>query len=466
MNQPPGRLDTLSPGPGLAPLTCVRWRILALLLAFSFLSWFNRMSMPVAYDERIRHQLGISAEAIGYVYSALLFAYMLCMTPGGWFADHYGSRRALAVMGLGSALFVAATGVVGLVALSVTATVVALLAVRAALGVFTAPIYPGSGHAIARWLPARQRAAANGAVMGAAVVGIAASYYAFGTLLDLFDWPAAFLATGTVTGLLAVLWVWYATDLPVQHPGVNPSELHWIRSGDRAVPARDVGSEAIMAADPLPPPRTAPHSADSGSWRALLTNRSLVLLTLSYAAVGYIEYLFFFWMHYYFDEVLKVGKDTSRLYATILYLAMAAGMFLGGWLADRLSGSWGRRAGRTVVVVGGMLLGAALLGAGLLAPEPEWIVLCFALALAAVGATEGPFWATALELGGRRGATAAGIFNTGGNAGGVLAPVVTPLVSSAYGWLWGIGLGGLVCLAGVCLWGWIDPGAHGDETPG
>src|SRR5262245_20873851 len=111
-----------------------------------------------------------------------------------------------------------------------------------------------------------------------------------------------------------------------------------------------------------------------------------------------------------------------------------------------------------------MALGAALLGLGLLASEPAWIVLRFARARAAVGGTEGPFWATALELGGRRGATAAGIFNTGGNAGGVLAPVVTPLVGAAFGWEWAIGLGSLVCLAGVSLWGWIDLSTPGDGT--
>src|SRR5262249_29309772 len=150
-----------------------------------------------AYDERIRAELGITEQAIGYVYSALLFAYMLCMTPGGWLVDRIGARRALAGMGLGSGLVVAATGGVGLGALAAAATAVALLAVRALLGVFTAPVSPGSSHALARWLPARQRAAANGAVMAAALVGIAASYYAFGTLLDLFDgWPAAFLLTG------------------------------------------------------------------------------------------------------------------------------------------------------------------------------------------------------------------------------------------------------------------------------
>src|SRR5260370_25889646 len=165
------------------------------------------------------------------------------MTPGGWFADRRGAWLALTVMGFGSALFVALTGAVGLAALSGTALVAALLAVRAALGVFTAPIYPGSGHAIARWFPVRQRAAANGAVMGAALLGIAACYHVFGTLLDLFDWPAAFIIISAVTALLALVWAWYARDLPAQHPKVNSAELHWIGTGDFDETRRDATSE-------------------------------------------------------------------------------------------------------------------------------------------------------------------------------------------------------------------------------
>src|SRR5438132_10673234 len=113
MSQPASRLPTSVPIAIRYP-TSVRWRILALMLAFSFMSWFNRVSMSVAYDERIQAERGISEEVIGSVYSALLFAYMLCMTPGGWFADRYGARLALTLMGFGSALFVALTGVVGL----------------------------------------------------------------------------------------------------------------------------------------------------------------------------------------------------------------------------------------------------------------------------------------------------------------------------------------------------------------
>ncbi len=448
--------------------TWVRWRVVALLLAFSFMSWFNRVSMSAAYDERIQNQLHISEEAIGWVYSALLFAYMLFMTPGGWLADRIGPRGTLALMGFGSALFVALTGVVGLVAQTASTTLLLLLVIRALMGAFTAPIYPASGRALLHWLPARQRAGANGAIMGAALLGIACTYFGFGVLLDRFDWPTAFLITGGVTAVLAVIWTCYATNWPRQHPGVNAAELHWIGSQTLHLPIASDSSVSLRAANPSH--RLVVHAAQPATWWTLLHNRSLMLLTLSYAAIGYFEYLFYFWMHYYFDGVLKLGKTESRVYAMILYLAMAAGMFLGGWISDRLQRTWGRRVGRTAVAVGGMLGGAILLGVGLLATEPAAIVVWFALALAAVGATEGPLWATALELGGRQGGTAAGIFNTGGNAGGAIAPIATPLVSQALGWLWGIGLGSLVCLVGVILWFWIDPsegeGEHTEEMSG
>ena len=105
----------------------------------------------------------------------------------------------------------------------------------------------------------------------------------------------------------------------------------------------------------------------------------------------------------------------------------------------------------------GMIGSAALLGAGIWAKEPAWIVFWFSLALGAVGMAEGPFWTTVVELGGRRGGTAAAILNTGGNGGGMLAPFLTPRVASVFGWQWGIALGGIICLLGAFLWCWIVP---------
>ena len=146
--------------------TNVRWRIVGILLAFSFMSWFNRVSMAVAYDEQIKNQFGISEQAMGAVYSAFLIAYMVCMTPGGWLADRFGPWLALVVMGIGSGLFGILTGCVGYMAqpaAGIDASLSGILAggvgvlaqpagqilllfliVRTTMGIFTAPIYPAS----------------------------------------------------------------------------------------------------------------------------------------------------------------------------------------------------------------------------------------------------------------------------------------------------------------------------------
>jgi ACS family D-galactonate transporter-like MFS transporter len=190
--------------------TRVRWHILALLVAFSYLSWFNRVSMAVAYDERIKEEYGISEKAIGTVYSAFLLSYAICMTPGGWFIDRFGPRIALAVVGFGSAIFGALTGAAGLIPLTGGGLLLALLVVRPLMGIASAPIYPSTSRLVSHWLPLRQRSWANGVVSAAALIGIASTFSVFGGLIDRLGWQAAFLLMGTATALVAAVWTVYA----------------------------------------------------------------------------------------------------------------------------------------------------------------------------------------------------------------------------------------------------------------
>ena len=141
---------------------------------------------------------------------------------------------------------------------------------------------------------------------------------------------------------------------------------------------------------------------------------------------------------------------------------LAAGMIIGGWLADRFHAPARDGKGRALVPMIAMITGSLFLWLGLLSHDTSLIVTGLAMALVGVGATEATVWTTAVELGGARGATAAGICNTGGNLGGLLAPILTPLVShtvmsqfgvsDAAGWQWGIGLGSIVFLLGAGLW--------------
>jgi MFS family permease len=444
----------------------VRWHIVAILVAYSFMTWFNRVSMSVAYDERLKNGYGIRPEEMGVVYSAFLFFYMLCMTPGGWLIDRFGAWSALVIMGLGSAFFGALTSYAGHpLILEAGLVFTALLVIRSLMGALTAPIYPAAARVVAHRLPMGQRARANGLIQGAAAVGIACAFPVFGTLIDWVDWPGAFLISAAVTALIALVWLVYARDNPRRHgdsemPRASSEPL----SQSGTIPSSD--ETGIVAASRVHIAPVDFSNTEPPLWR----QRSLWLLTLSYAAVGYVEYLFFFWMHFYFEDILRLGQSESRWYAAVLTLAMAAGMVVGGLIADRLRIGGDLRWRQALVPVCGLCMGAVLLVLGVLADQTAMIVLLLSLALAAVGACEAPTWTLATEMGGRRGGTAAAICNTGGNAGGLIAPIVTPLasrwvsqqfqLSETAGWQWGIALGSVIAVVGAVLWLWINPSEH------
>jgi sugar phosphate permease len=423
----------------------VRWQIVALLFAFSFLSHFNRTSMPVAANKSIMKEFDISPTVMGTIYSGFLLTYTLCMIPGGWFSDRKGAWAALAVMGCGSGLFCALTGLPGTAILSASLMIPSFLVIRSLMGLFSAPIYPACARVVSLWIPFPQRSWANGLVNGAAFLGIASTFVVFGGWIDRFGWPIAFVISGVCTALVALVWILYATDRPSQHRSVNAAELRWIHA-----------AEPVPSGTALKPTQETSNPANHG-WHALLRNRSLIFLTMSYASIGYFEYLFQYWMHYYFLNVLHMEETQSDYYASLPPLALIVTVPLGGWISDRLVRAYGYRWGRAIVPIAGMITGAALLYVGALATSEVWIVIWFSLALGAIGACEGPCWATAIELGGRQGATAGGIFNMGGNVGGLIAPIATPWIGQHFNWLTALGVGSVVCGYGAILWLWIDP---------
>ncbi|MBI1915865.1 MAG: MFS transporter [Planctomycetes bacterium] len=403
----------------------MRWRILLLMMVFVALAQFNRYTIMVAGTEQLIREDYISETKMGLVYSAFLLLYTLFMMPGGWFIDRFGPRAAWLELGFGSVVFVALTGLTGRLWTDPVALWVALLVVRALLGAVNAPLHPTGARLVSNWIPPSGASTANGLVIGAAGAGIALAPVLFGPLIDRFGWPDAFQITAAVTLVVTLLWALWGRDKP---PGTTE----------------------------LRPARRA-RSLTPGQFVLLLKNRSLLYLTASYALVGYFEYLFFWWAKYYFENKLALPKETGRLYTTILNLAIVPGMVLGGWFSDRALSRLGLRRGLAFIPIYGLLLSSLAVILGLLAPTPKTILVCFAVAMAAVGASEGSFWTTAVYIGGSRGGTAAGILNTGGNAGGLLAPVLTPVISAALGWQVGFGMAAVVCLGGAGLWLYIDP---------
>lgn len=430
--------------------TWVRWRILALLCLFVGLGHFNRISMSVAGPE-IQKTYHVSDTEMGAIFSAFLASYTLCMTPGGWIIDRFGPKAALAGLGVGSALFVSLTSLGGIGTTTVGGAILSFQAIRVLAGGFNAPLHPATSRMIHQWFPATQRSLANGLATAAAPLGIALTYVLFSRLIGVVGWEWAFVVNGTLTLSLAIVWLLYAKNDPSQHAGVNTREWRTI-----------VG----LSVSSVRAPRGEAMVAMKTSWREFFRNRSLFLITASYVSIGYFQYLLFYWIEKYFRDVAMFTPSQSQNYSTIATLSMVVTMPLGGLVSDRLSMRMGRGLARKTVVMSGMSAASLFLVLATLSTSALPMVAFFTLALGSLGLVEGPFWTTAVDLGGRLGGTSAAIFNTGGNIGGIVAPVLSPWLGENYGWQWSMGLGSLICFAGVIFWIWIAPPENEPDTRG
>jgi MFS family permease len=406
-----------------------RWRIVVLLMGYAALGHFNRVGISVAGDEMFIPQLGIGETQMGWVYTAFLIVYTIGMLPGGWLIDRIGSARTMTLLGLTMGVFVVSTGVLGWFAGSPFALWIGLLAIRGLAGACSAPLHPAAAHVVSDVMPPNRRASANGAITAGALIGIACCYPGFGWLMDAVTWPWAFVVSGSVLIAYAVLWRMLAW----------PSLPH--------LPQPTTSHEAASSAQEKTPAQA----------RSLLRQRNLWLLTLSYAAYGYFQYLFFYWMGYYFKEVLQTPKDDARWASFWIMLAMGGGMAIGGRITDVACELLGTMHGRRAVVLAGMGLGAVFGAIAVNVSGFASVTVCLALAMAAAGMVEGVFWTTATDFGGRSRGLSAAFMNTGGNVGGLISPVLTPIMAEHIGWSGSIVVACAISGVGGCMWFLMKP---------
>jgi MFS family permease len=259
-------------------------------------------------------------------------------------------------------------------------------------------------------------------VIAGAVIGIAFSYPAFGWLIDRMNWPLAFVVSGFM--LIGYSLLWRRITLPITHGSAwNTASV----------------TSSVTEVNTATP------------WD-LLWNRNLWLLSLSYAAYGYFQYLFFYWMDYYFKSVLHVPDVEARWASFWIMLAMGAGMAVGGMSTDFVCQRLGNALGRRSIVIFGMGFGAVFGLLGVNVTGQINVAMCLAISMAALGMCEGVFWTCATDIGGKSRGFSGAFMNTGGNVGGLISPVLTPVMAQQMGWPGAITVACLIAALGGAVW--------------
>jgi len=384
------------------------WGLVLLLAATATAAYLCRVNVSVA-GALIMEEYGLSQAQMGRVFSAFLLGYTLFMLPGGLLADGWGARRTISRLAWGWAALTALHALLPRAApgVSVLPVVAALVVLRFTMGVAAAPTYPAAVQGVAKWIPSWAHGRANGLVIGSVGLGSAIAPPFVTAVMLPWGWRAAMVASALPALALAAAWL-FMREPPAHEP-------------------RGGGADSRPVAA-----RTGAHA--QAMWR-LFRAPGFGWLTLSYSLQGYVGYIFIFWFYLYLVQVRHFTLVEGAVWSSLPWVLSALSIPAGGWVSDRLVRTclgpvWGRRlvpivgmGGAGVFISIGAHTSAAWLAAGSLA-----------VATALVLSVEGPFWATAAGLAGSRSATGGAIMNTGCNIGGLVSPMLTPVLGEAFGW--------------------------------
>lgn len=397
--------------------TRVRYLVIALIFVITSLNYADRSTFSIA-GAAASDELGLNAVETGFILSAFAWAYATAQIPGGALLDRFGTRPVyIAAIATWSG-FTAVQGFAGF--LFGGSIVLQLFVMRFLVGLCEAPSFPGNARIVAAWFPARERGTASAIFNSAQYFSLVAFAPLMGWVVHELGWRAVFFVMGGL-GLLAALAFGSFIRDPVRHKWINRAELDLIREGGGLV---ELDSQA------------KDKRAATFTWnnvRQLLTSRMMIGIYLGQYCINVLTYFFVTWFPIYLVKDRGFDILQAGFVAAIPALCGFLGGVAGGVISDRLLARTGSLTlARKAPLLGGMLL-ASLIMVAASVDSQIGVILLMSLAFFGKGvASLG--WAVMSDVAPRQLAgLAGGVFNTFGNAAGIVTPIVVGILVAQAG---------------------------------
>jgi MFS transporter, ACS family, glucarate transporter len=401
------------------------WKMVMLLCATATASYICRVNVSTA-GPLLMEEFGLSQIEMGRVFSAFLLGYALFQVPAGAMADKWGAAK---VLGWAAWLWVSLTVIQSLTGwgpLQVNAgfALVVFLISRFLLGVSESPTFPGAAKGVSMWVPPGFQGRANGIVIAAVGLGSAIAPPLVSNIMVHSGWRIALIVTAIPALIIAILWT-----------RIKGFETKHILTDKVAVKAEDAGTAT-----------------------ANFKSASFILLTISYTLQGYVGYIFVSWFYIYLVQERHFSLLNGAWMSSLPWVLSIISIPLGGLISDRLAaGKLGPVWGSRIIPVTGMAMSGILISIGAHTGNAIIAAVTLAFATAFVLCVEGPFWAMMINISGENSGKAGGIMNMGSNLGGLISPMLTPLIASYIGWENALHIAAVLSLIAAGLWLGIKP---------
>jgi ACS family glucarate transporter-like MFS transporter len=422
--------------PRASKQTHVRWFLVFWIFLLAAIAFLDRVNISIA-GPTIADSYGISDLQLGGIFSALLWGYALFQTIGGRLVDRLGPRRVLAAGVVWWAIFTALTAVTPW---GTRLSLVWFVIVRFMLGAGEAVMFPASNQFLARWIPKRERGAANGLIFAGVGAGSGLSAPLISYLIFRYGWRASFWVCAGIGLVAGLVWYVVSRDRPDEHPRVSPAERELISSGLTLTP-ENMPQEAV---------RLVP-------WRRVLTSKDVLAVTTSYFCFGYVAWIFFSWFYKYLVRVRGLDLKSSAVFTMMPFIAMAVFCIVGGKISDELTRLHGARVGRCLLASIAILIAGIFVGAGALAENARIASIILAGGAGALYVSQSSFWSVTADLAGNSSGSVSGFMNMGAQIGGAVTTQLTPWIAKEFGWTASFMVAAGLCVIGSGMWLLVDP---------
>ncbi len=389
--------------PGTAAASAQRWGRRHLLIALCVLAviigYTDRVNMSVA-SVAMRTQFGWTQTTKGFVLSAFFVGYISFLFIGGWLATRFGGKRVLGV-----AVFIWSVCTL-LTPLAASESLTVLIAVRIAMGIGEAAIFPATYELFGRWVPPVERTGAIAALFSGISIGTVVGLAATAWITARYGWPLAFYGFGIVGLVWVAIWFGSVSNDPAADSRLMPSERALIEQ-----------------------PSGVGRPPGAIAWRRVLAEPAIRAVMITHFCTTWSLYVFLTWLPSYLSDVQGLTVAKSGLFSAAPWIAMCVMTYF----AAAVSGALIRR-GVTLTTTRKLMQAIGLLGSASLlvltshvhTPAMALGMLCGAAG--ALGFTWSGYAPNLIDLAPRHSALLGAFSNTIASIPGIVAVSIT-------GWL-------------------------------
>lgn len=407
-------------------MTARRFWVAFAIFLLVVINFMDRIALAVAARPLVV-AFGFTPVQLGYLFSAFLWSYVICLVPLGLLNEKIKPRT---MVGSSMGVWAVATLLMGVVG-----SYGGMIVSRLLMGAGEAATFPACGRVIRDWFPERERGVVTALFNGGCQAGAAIGALFTAALVGWVGWRAPFVLLGIVGLIWMVFWfAWYGA----------PKEVKWLPAPERRMLLEAHGAdENLEQAQPA-----------ASSLAFLLSHSSIWGIILTQACLVYTAFLFLSWLPMFLETSRHLTEMQTGYWTAAPYLLAVIFSVLIAHISDRVLSTSDIKSGRRrnfIAISAAMslliLLATAVTNVwGLLA------VLTLVLTGCAGGAGLNFTLASDILENPRDVPTVFALTAFGGNLFGLAAPIITGyLIQNAGGYTIAFHVAGVLLLCGLIL---------------